>query len=109
MAFFAASNKQNNSGGVMAKQNEPSQKAEHPPSLRMLSIQYDDREGLKVSASPDMVSTLLQHAGIVKAPLPPVLRPAPHPAVDWTAVAKIGLSTVEHLFAALKAHQDAGR
>lgn len=62
---------------------------------------------LKVSATPDMVATLLQHAGLVQAP--PLPLPVPRPAVDWTEVVWTWLSATEQIIAAIKARDDSGR
>lgn len=83
--------------------SESNPKPLSPAPVRSLSVQYDELGGLKVSASPDMVATLLQHAGIVAPPRP---RPVAPPPVDWTEIARAGLSAVEKIAQAFKVQEE---
>jgi hypothetical protein len=84
-------------------QTDANPKPQSPAPARSLSVQYDDVAGLRVSASPDMVATLLQHAGIVQPPRP---RPAPPPSIDWAQVMRQGFAAVEQIAQTFKAQQE---
>lgn len=79
-------------------------KASPPPNQpaprKQISIDYDDVSGLKVSATPDMVSSLLQHAGIVQRPQ------SQPPAIDWMGAVRVGLSAIEQILQAIKVQEE---